>query len=80
MSGFLFDSEGPTDYALRAKLKQQHGLDVKYVQLDITDIASVRAAKEVIDKAEGRLDSLVNNAGLSGSLNCIFFAADDTKE
>ncbi|KAK0434241.1 hypothetical protein EV421DRAFT_1841326 [Armillaria borealis] len=49
----------------QAKLKQEHGLDVKYVQLDITDITSVRAAKDVIEKAEGRLDSLVNNAGMS---------------
>ncbi|KAK0215446.1 hypothetical protein IW262DRAFT_1236156, partial [Armillaria fumosa] len=43
----------------------EHGLNVKYVPLDITDIASVRVAKEAIEKAEGRLDSLVNNTGMS---------------
>ncbi len=47
----------------RAKLKKDHNLDVKFVQLDITNEASVKAAKETIEKAEGRLDTLVNNAG-----------------
>ncbi|KAK0446879.1 hypothetical protein EV421DRAFT_1734103 [Armillaria borealis] len=49
----------------QAKLKKDHNLDVKFVQLDITDEASVKAAKETIEKAEGRLDTLVNNAGMS---------------
>ncbi|KAK0189080.1 hypothetical protein F5146DRAFT_1205183 [Armillaria mellea] len=49
----------------QAKLKKDHNLDVKFVQLDITDEASVKAAKETIEKAEGRLDTLVNNAGVS---------------
>lgn len=40
------------------------GLDVKFVQLDVTNPESVHAAKEFIEKAEGRLDSLVNNAGV----------------
>ncbi|KAF9000577.1 NAD(P)-binding protein [Hymenopellis radicata] len=40
------------------------GLDVKFVQLDVTSPESVNAAKDVIEKAEGRLDSLVNNAGV----------------
>ncbi|KAF9021340.1 NAD(P)-binding protein [Hymenopellis radicata] len=41
------------------------GLSVKFVQLDITSTASVAAAKDVIEAAEGRLDSLVNNAAIS---------------
>ncbi|KAK0202747.1 hypothetical protein DFS33DRAFT_1385118 [Desarmillaria ectypa] len=49
----------------QAKLKKEHNLDAKFVQLDITDEASVKAAKETIEKAEGRLDTLVNNAGMS---------------
>ncbi len=47
----------------RAKLKDEYNLDVKLVQLDVTDAASIQAAKDTIEKAEGRLDTLVNNAG-----------------
>ncbi|KAG6823423.1 hypothetical protein H0H92_010273 [Tricholoma furcatifolium] len=46
-----------------SQLKDE-GLNVKLVQLDITDIKSVVAAKDTIEKAEGRLDVLVNNAGV----------------
>ncbi|TFK40503.1 hypothetical protein BDQ12DRAFT_769845 [Crucibulum laeve] len=44
---------------------KKDGLDVKTVRIDVTDLASVAAAKDVIEKAEGRLDVLVNNAGIS---------------
>ncbi|KAM6497362.1 hypothetical protein JOM56_007835 [Amanita muscaria] len=37
-------------------------LDVKYVHLDVTDVESIKAAKATIEKDEGRLDVLVNNA------------------
>ncbi|KAF9464197.1 hypothetical protein BDZ94DRAFT_524513 [Collybia nuda] len=47
----------------QAKLKAE-GLDVKFIQLDITDVESIVAAKSLIEKAEGRLDVLVNNAGV----------------
>ncbi|KAJ7334317.1 hypothetical protein DFH08DRAFT_707555 [Mycena albidolilacea] len=46
-----------------AKIKSEKQLDVKYVQLDVTDINSVKAAEATIRKAEGRLNVLVNNAG-----------------
>ncbi|PPQ67720.1 hypothetical protein CVT25_009326 [Psilocybe cyanescens] len=38
---------------------------VKFIQLDVTQIATVEAAKETIEKAEGKLDVLINNAGIS---------------
>jgi NAD(P)-dependent dehydrogenase (short-subunit alcohol dehydrogenase family) len=37
----------------------------RFVQLDVTDDASVEAALQVIGAREGRLDVLVNNAGIS---------------
>jgi NAD(P)-dependent dehydrogenase (short-subunit alcohol dehydrogenase family) len=39
-------------------------LGARFVQLDVTDDASVAAAMKTIDDAEGRLDVLVNNAGI----------------
>jgi len=39
--------------------------NVKFVKLDIADLETVKAAKEIIEKAEGKLDALVNNAGIS---------------
>jgi NAD(P)-dependent dehydrogenase (short-subunit alcohol dehydrogenase family) len=40
-------------------------LGARFVQLDVTDDASVETALESVITAEGRLDVLVNNAGLS---------------
>ncbi|WP_394940340.1 SDR family NAD(P)-dependent oxidoreductase [Psychromicrobium sp. YIM B11713] len=39
-------------------------LGAHFVQLDVTDDASVAAALQQIDEAEGHLDVLVNNAGI----------------
>ncbi|KAJ7124654.1 hypothetical protein C8R43DRAFT_899066 [Mycena crocata] len=47
-----------------AKIKKEKNLAVKFVKLDITDIATVNAAVAKIEKDEGRLDVLVNNAGI----------------
>lgn len=41
-------------------------LGARFVQLDVTDDASVHDALATIDAAEGRLDVLVNNAGVLG--------------
>lgn len=41
-------------------------LKVRFVQLDVTDDASVDAAAEDIRRRDGRLDVLINNAGISG--------------
>ncbi|KAJ7186052.1 hypothetical protein C8R46DRAFT_937710 [Mycena filopes] len=48
-----------------AKIKKEKGLAVKFVQLDVTDSASIAAAAAKIQKDEGRLNVLVNNAGVS---------------
>lgn len=41
--------------------------DVRFVQLDVTDAASVRAAAQTVESETGRLDVLVNNAGISSA-------------
>ena len=47
----------------REKLHADGLKTVKLVRIDVTDIATIQAAKETIDKEEGKLDVLVNNAG-----------------
>jgi len=47
------------------KLKKEN-LDVTFVLLDVTNIETIKAAKETIEKNDGRLDVLVNNAGIAG--------------
>ncbi|AZN43503.1 SDR family NAD(P)-dependent oxidoreductase [Paenibacillus albus] len=42
-------------------------LGVDYVVLDVTDDASVKKAAEEIERKEGRIDILINNAGIPGS-------------
>ena len=49
---------------VRAELHAEGFYTVKYVRLDVTDLATIQAAKETIDLAEGKLDVLVNNAGM----------------
>ena len=40
--------------------------DVRPIELDVTDDESVTAAAKVVETASGRLDVLVNNAGIGG--------------
>lgn len=44
------------------------GHDVQFVQIDVTDAASVSAAVTHIEAASDRLDVLVNNVGIGGGL------------
>jgi len=46
---------------------RSEGIDARFVQLDVTDTASIAQAAAVIGASHGRLDILVNNAGISDS-------------
>ncbi|GAB3921728.1 SDR family NAD(P)-dependent oxidoreductase [Kribbella albertanoniae] len=45
------------------------GIDVRFVPLDVTSDESVAAAADVVKRLGGRLDVLVNNAGIGGSVS-----------
>jgi NAD(P)-dependent dehydrogenase (short-subunit alcohol dehydrogenase family) len=51
--------------AAAAELAAAGGADVRFVRLDVTDAGSVAAAAAWIEETFGRLDVLVNNAGVS---------------
>ena len=56
-------------------------LDVPWLQLDVTDDASVNAAAAELTRREGRLDILVNNAGVGGrDVKPDDLTADDLRE
>ncbi len=48
-----------------AEALSKEGLDVSFVQMDICDEQSVTAAAQLIDGTQGRLDILINNAGIA---------------
>lgn len=50
-----------------AAVTELGGLDVRAVELDVTSEASVRNAAKLVDADYGRLDVLVNNAGIVGA-------------
>ena len=55
----------------REKLHADGLKTVKLVRIDVTDIATIQAAKETIDREEGKLDVLVNNAGAFLRINIV---------
>lgn len=54
-----------TDNLSREILHKKGLSNVKFVLLDVRNPEAIESAKETIDKAEGRLDVLVNNAAIS---------------
>jgi NAD(P)-dependent dehydrogenase (short-subunit alcohol dehydrogenase family) len=54
---------GARDLAAATEAAARVGHDAFPVQLDVTDVASVRAAVEHVTTTAGRLDVVVNNAG-----------------
>jgi NAD(P)-dependent dehydrogenase (short-subunit alcohol dehydrogenase family) len=61
----VFLAERRQEEGLKAcGLLQQAGLLVSFLQLDVTDAQSVQLAAEILAREAGRLDVLVNNAGI----------------
>lgn len=46
------------------------GFDVRLLTVDVTSDASVQAAVSVVREADGKLDVLINNAGIPGDALC----------
>jgi len=54
--------------------------DVRLAVIDMTDEATLRAAVEMIDAAHGRLDALVNNAGIAFGGNVLDATPETIRE
>ncbi|CAM3726835.1 SDR family oxidoreductase [Mucilaginibacter galii] len=50
------------------QLKADGLTTLEALQIDVTDKASIEAAQQYVEQNNGKLDVLVNNAGISGSL------------
>src|SRR5882757_4334543 len=64
MTVYLGARDNSRGKAAAAELEGER-LDVRFVQLDVTDADSVSAAVQTIEADAGRLDVLVNNAGIA---------------
>lgn len=67
----LVEGHGFRVFAGARDPSDEAGDGVTAIQLDVTDQASVDAAAEAISKEAGRLDVLVNNAGVYGTHDSI---------
>ncbi|OLY93170.1 NAD(P)-dependent dehydrogenase, short-chain alcohol dehydrogenase family [Cnuella takakiae] len=54
--------------ATAAQALKEKGLEhVQAIEIDVTNPASILSAKNIIEKEQGKLDILINNAGISGA-------------
>jgi NAD(P)-dependent dehydrogenase (short-subunit alcohol dehydrogenase family) len=42
--------------------------NIKTIQIDVTNLESIQEAKSIVEKEQGKLDILINNAGILGAL------------
>lgn len=47
-------------------IQQQYGVDARFIRLDVTDFASVESLIQKTNEAFGKIDILVNSAGIAG--------------
>lgn len=60
----IWDFDAPKGVASETLLKAK-GFDVRFQQVNVTDMASVKTAVEQLHGETGRIDVLVNNAGIT---------------
>jgi len=60
----IWDFNAEKGAAAESRLRQK-GHDVRFRQVNVADMASVRAAVEALVQETGRIDVLVNNAGIT---------------
>lgn len=48
------------------ELKKEGFANIKAIEIDVTKPVSIEAARKIIDNEQGKLDILINNAGISG--------------
>ncbi|MFC5471248.1 SDR family oxidoreductase [Cohnella suwonensis] len=53
---------GRGDEAVRKLIEE--GIDARFVRLDVTNLESIQAAANLIEEYDGKLDVLINNAGI----------------
>lgn len=64
-----------------AAVTELGGLAVRAVELDVTSEISVSHAAKLVDTEYGRLDVLINNAGIAGSrMPALEIGADEMRE
>ena len=54
------------------KQLEEEGLQPKFLPLDVDSEESIRTAKETVEKKYGRLDILINNAGVLLNVTLMF--------
>jgi NAD(P)-dependent dehydrogenase (short-subunit alcohol dehydrogenase family) len=54
--------------AAKQKLNQLGLSDVEFIEIDVTDINSIKSAKQELEAKTQQLDVLINNAGISGGI------------
>lgn len=60
----ILTARDPAKGEAAAEQLRGDGLDVRFLPLDVTEESSIQAAATALERSAGRLDALVNNAGI----------------
>jgi NAD(P)-dependent dehydrogenase (short-subunit alcohol dehydrogenase family) len=80
LNGFkviLTSRDSDTGHVAAKKLKQSH-LDVSFLEMDVANQESIRQAANIVNQQYGRLDVLINNAGVYWDENERLVALDSS--